>query len=151
MRTFLPRVTVATVVCLDGRYLMVEERDKSTGVMVINQPAGHLEEAETLTAAAARECLEETRWQVSIEGFLGVAQFKAPNGLTYIRSTFVGAASQHHAARSLDPDIHQVHWWTYEEIFARSDKMLSPLVLAAIEQHRNGTVYPLNLVSAYES
>ena len=40
-----PSVTVAAVIRRQDRFLMVEER--SSGRMVINQPAGHLEAGET--------------------------------------------------------------------------------------------------------
>lgn len=48
----LPHLTVATVVERDGRFLMVKE--KSEGIIVYNQPAGHLEVGESLAAAACR-------------------------------------------------------------------------------------------------
>ena len=56
MSDWAPHVTVATVIQRDGKYLMVEERDKNSGELVFNQPAGHLEHGETITAAALR-CL----------------------------------------------------------------------------------------------
>ena len=59
-----PDVTVATVVALQGRLLLVEER--IDGQLVLNQPAGHLEPGESLVEAAVRETLEETGWQVRI-------------------------------------------------------------------------------------
>jgi len=46
----------------------------------------------------------------------------------------------------LDEDIHAVHWLSYEAIRANSARMRSPLVLAAIEQHRRGICYPLELI-----
>ena len=53
-----PEVTVAAIVEVDGRFLMVEER--AAGNLVLNQPAGHLEDRETLVEAAVRETREET-------------------------------------------------------------------------------------------
>src|SRR4029079_12215435 len=55
-----PEVTVAAVVMRDGRFLMVEER--IAGELVLNQPADHLEDGETLEAAVIREAREETAW-----------------------------------------------------------------------------------------
>ena len=40
-----PDVTVAAIAERDGQFLFVEER--ASGRVVINQPAGHLEEGET--------------------------------------------------------------------------------------------------------
>ncbi len=51
-RTWLPRVTVATVIEKDGKFLMVEE--DIYGEKTLNQPAGHLEPNETLVEAAIR-------------------------------------------------------------------------------------------------
>ena len=72
MKQWRPHVTVATVIERGGNYLLVEERDKTTGVMVLNQPAGHLEAGETLAEAAIRETLEETGWTIELVGMLGL-------------------------------------------------------------------------------
>ena len=147
MRQWIPHVTVACVVEKDGRYLMVEERDKTTGKMVFNQPAGHLEADESLTEAAVRETREETGWRVEILGVLGIALYTAPgNGITYHRTTFVAKPLAALANAVIDPDINEVHWLRYEEILNMSDRMRSPLVVAAIKQHRSGHCYPLDLI-----
>jgi ADP-ribose pyrophosphatase YjhB (NUDIX family) len=147
MEAWAPHVTVATVIERDGRYLLVEERDKSSGRLVFNQPAGHLEPGESLSAAALRETLEETGWEVALRGLLGVALYRAPaNGVTYFRITFLGDPLRRIDDAVLDADIHSVHWLGYEAIRAKSDRMRSPLVLAAIEQHRRGICYPLELI-----
>ena len=141
-------MTVATVVHRDGRYLMVQERDKTTGQMVFNQPAGHVEAGETLTGAALRETLEETGWEVELTGFLGIAMYAAPNGVTYCRHTFLARPLRALENAVLDPDITSIHWLSYEEITAESARMRSPLVLACIELQRGGTCYPLDLIYA---
>ena len=48
-----PNATVAAVIERDGKFLLVEE-DTDDGVR-LNQPAGHLDEGESLLAACARE------------------------------------------------------------------------------------------------
>lgn len=147
MRSWLPHVTVATVVADKDRYLLVEERDKTTGELVFNQPAGHLEEDETIAAAALRETLEETGWEVKLTGILGLALYTAPaNGVCYYRTTFLADPVAAVEGARLDPDIHAVHWLDYEAILAKSGRMRSPLVLASIEQHRRGICYPLDLI-----
>lgn len=147
MQRWTPRVTVATVIERDGRYLMVEERDKSTQELVLNQPAGHLEQGETITAAALRETLEETGWQVELRGFLGIGLYTAPHsGITYYRNTFAAETVQQLDNATLDPDIHATHWLDYKAILANSARMRSPLVIASIEQHRRGVCYPLDLI-----
>ena len=147
MRDWIPHVTVATVIEREGQYLLVEEQDKSSGEMVFNQPAGHLEEGETLAQAARRETLEETGWQVELTGVLGIALYTAANnGITYHRTTFVGKALVRLENAVLDPDITRIHWLDYEAILRNSAKMRSPLVIAAIEQYRKGACYPLDLI-----
>ena len=147
MSQWAPHVTVATVIEQGGRYLLVEERDKFSGDLVFNQPAGHLEPAETLADAALRETLEETGWVIELVGILGVALYAAPaNNITYLRTTFLGRPLHEVADARLDADIHATHWLDYEAIVANSDRMRSPLVLASIEQHRRGICYPLDLV-----
>ena len=48
-----PHVTVATIVEKDGKFLLVHEAPE--GSAVYNQPAGHLDEGESLSEAAKRE------------------------------------------------------------------------------------------------
>jgi 8-oxo-dGTP pyrophosphatase MutT (NUDIX family) len=147
MQPWVPHVTVATVIEDDGRYLLVEERDKVSGALVFNQPAGHLEPAETLAEAALRETLEETGWEIELLGILGIALYTAPgNDITYCRTTFLGKPLRQARCTALDPDIHAVHWLDYGAIVTNSDRMRSPLVLAAIEQHRRGICFPLDLI-----
>jgi len=147
METWPPHVTVACVIEQNDKYLLVEERDNSSGNMVFNQPAGHLEEGETISAAALRETLEETGWRIELTGILGIALYTAPaNGITYYRTTFLGKPLAPVENAILDPDIHAVHWLDYESILANSARMRSPLVLAAIELQRRGICYPLDLI-----
>lgn len=141
-----PHVTVATVVERDGRYLMVEEHDELAGGLVFNQPAGHVDPGERLFDAALRETLEETGWEVELTGVIGISFATAPNGITYYRTSFAARPLQALENAVIDPDIHRVHWLTYEELLANSAKMRSPLVLPTIEQYRKGHHYPLDFV-----
>jgi ADP-ribose pyrophosphatase YjhB (NUDIX family) len=141
---FEPHITVATVVERDGRFLLVEEW--AEGRLVYNQPAGHLDANETLQAAAIRETLEETAWEVELRGVVGLALYTAPaNGITYMRTTFAATALQH-LDRALDTDIERALWLSYEEMLASSAKMRSPLVITTVEQYLAGNCYPLDLM-----
>lgn len=149
MEQWAPHATVACVIERDGKYLMVEERDKSSGKMVFNQPAGHLEEGESLGAAALRETLEETGWRVELTAVLSIALHTAPNtGTTYYRTTFLAKPLARVENAILDPDIHAVHWLDYESLLARSARLRSPLALAVIERYRQGISYPLDLIQS---
>lgn len=143
--TWAPHVTVATLVEQNGRYLLVYE--EADGRRVYNQPAGHLEPDESLAEAALRETLEETGWQVALTGVVGVNLYTAPsNGITYMRTTFIGEPIKHHPERELDKGIIEAVWLTYEEIRARQDQLRSPMTLQIIEEYRAGRRFPLNVV-----
>jgi len=146
-RLFTPHVTVATVVAQQSRFLIVEEL--IDGQVMYNQPAGHLEQNENLIAAAQREVLEETAWDVDITGYLGVCVYSAPNGTTYVRHSFCGQAVRHHADRSLDNGIVAAHWLQRTEIEQRYKQLRSPMILATIDEYLAGRVYPLAMVSQH--
>jgi 8-oxo-dGTP pyrophosphatase MutT (NUDIX family) len=147
MQEWLPHVTVASVIISNNRYLLVEERDKQTGRMVFNQPAGHLERGESLVECALRETLEETGWRISVTAVLGIALYTAPaNSVTYHRTTFLCEPLAEVEGYQIDKDIHAVHWMDYDEMQSKSARMRSPLVLAAVEQHRRGKSFPLDLI-----
>src|SRR5579863_3484598 len=95
-----PDVTVAALIERDGRYLLVEERIR--GRMVFNQPAGHLEDGESLVDAVVRETLEETAWRFTPRWLLGIYQWRSPQGRSTLRFAFTGAVSDFDAGRSLD-------------------------------------------------
>ena len=140
-----PDVTVATVVARDGRFLMVEER--VSGLNVYNQPAGHLEPDESLCAAAARETLEETAWQVEINAFIGAYQWKVPeSGQHFLRLAFAAKALHHLPERTLDEGIVAAHWLSAEDIRALTSRHRSPLVWQTLQDYMNGQVHPLSAV-----
>lgn len=140
-----PHVTVATVIEHNGKFLLVEEQGEHG--LVINQPAGHLEANETLQQAAIRETLEETGWDISLQGLVGIGLYTSPsNHVTYQRITFFGQAEHHYADRALDEGIIRPLWLSYDEILAESARMRSELVIEVIERYRNGHRYPLEMI-----
>lgn len=141
-----PDVTVATVVALEGRLLLVEER--IDGQLVLNQPAGHLEPGESLVEAAVRETLEETGWQVRLEAFVGSYQWTAPGGQQYLRFAFAGQALAHDPSRPLDEGIERAVWLAPSELRARTAQHRSPLVWRVAADWLGGQRHPLSLVQA---
>jgi 8-oxo-dGTP pyrophosphatase MutT (NUDIX family) len=144
--TWTPHATVAVVVEDErGRFLMVEEH--SSGRIVFNQPAGHVEEDEAILDAVKREALEETGWEIEPEHFLGLYTYKAPaNGVTYYRFCFIGKARQQ-VTDKLDTGIIAAHWLTLDDIRTLGDKLRSPLVIKSIEDYRKGRRYPLEVIA----
>ena len=142
----LPHITVATVVERDGRFLMVKEASGER--IVYNQPAGHVEKQETLHAAAVRETLEETGWQVELTALLGIYHYTSPaNKVTYIRHCFIARALHRDNNAVLDPDIIETMWLTEDEILQKRQQLRSPIVLQAIEHYRQGIHYPLAVIN----
>jgi ADP-ribose pyrophosphatase YjhB (NUDIX family) len=137
---------VACVVVRGDRYLMVEE--DINGVAMFNQPAGHLEDHETLCAAAVRETLEETAWHVELRHLIGVQQWRSTeHGGMVLRFSFAARALHHDSARALDPDITRALWLTRAEIAALGDRLRSPLVLTGIDAWLAGQRLPLDVLS----
>ena len=142
-------MTVAAVVERDGRYLLVRER--SDGHLVYNQPAGHLEDRESLLEAVMRETLEETGWQFEPQAVIGLYRWRHPGSqATYMRVCFTGAVTRQVAEHPPDADIEDVAWLALEEIRARQDELRSPLVMRSIEDHRAGHAHPLSLLADIE-
>ncbi len=140
-----PDVTVAAVTERDGRFLLVEERIR--GRLVLNQPAGHLEDGESLLHAVVRETLEETAWDFEPQWLLGVYLWRARPGHTTLRFAFIGTVGRFEAGRALDPPIIATHWLTREAVAAQSARLRTPLVLRCIDDYLRGARSPLAAIA----
>ena len=141
-----PRLTVATIVEREGHFLLVEEYADGAE-LVYNQPAGHLDEHETLAAAAIRETLEETAWEIQIDAVVGVYYWTHPKGDTFVRTCFAGTALRHHPDQALDRGIQRALWLTRAEIAALEPRLRSPMVLRCLDDYRAGKRLPLDVFS----
>jgi 8-oxo-dGTP pyrophosphatase MutT (NUDIX family) len=140
-----PHLTVAAVIEKEGKFLLVEER--SEGKIVLNQPAGHVEENETIIEAVIRETLEESGRPFQPEAISGIYRWRSPdNGITYLRLAFFGAYGKRDRDLALDTDIITTHWFTPDELQQRAAELRSPLVMRCIDDYRAGKRYPLKLV-----
>lgn len=139
-----PNVTVAAVVERDGRFLLVEE--ETANGLALNQPAGHLEEGESLLQAVTRETLEETGWEFTPQALLGIYRWRSPRGITYLRFAFVGVLGAHDAARELDTGIVRALWLSPADIEAQRARHRSPQVQHCVVDYLAGTRYPLTLL-----
>jgi 8-oxo-dGTP pyrophosphatase MutT (NUDIX family) len=141
-----PNVTVASVLERDGRFLLVEERTRKG--RRFNQPAGHLEEGESLADASVRETLEETAHAFRPDALVGVYSWRYPEtGVTYLRFAFTGPVTGHDPEQPLDKGILRAVWLTVDEIRAGRERHRSPLVMRCVEDYLAGRRYPLDLIS----
>lgn len=139
-----PHVTVAGIVEHDGRFLVVEETVDDR--LVYNQPAGHLEDGETLLQAVVRETLEETAWEVQPVALVGLYHWQHPrNADTFLRFAFSARPLRHHPRRALDPEIRRALWLNRDELAGLGERLRSPMVLLGVDDYLAGRRYPLEL------
>lgn len=138
------RITVAAVIERNGRFLMVEEKTRD-GIR-INQPAGHLENGESLIEAVKRETLEETACHFEPTHLVGIYQWPRPDGRAhYLRFAFGGNVLKESSAK-LDRDILRALWLPIGQIRNEADRHRSPLVLQSIEDWLRGSHHPLHIL-----
>ncbi|HEY3431935.1 MAG TPA: NUDIX hydrolase [Rhodocyclaceae bacterium] len=148
-RIWKPNVTVAAVIEREGRYLLVEEETEDG--LRFNQPAGHLDQGESLVTAASREALEETAWHFTPTALVGIYQWPRPQGdITYLRFAFSGTLGDHEDGRALDTGILRAVWLTPAEIEASQARHRSPLIWQCVQDHMAGQRYPLELIRHYD-
>ena len=144
--TLKPDVTVAAVVEREGRFLLVEER--AARRIVLNQPAGHLENGETLLEAVVREALEETAWRFAPEALTGIYLWTNPtNGRSFLRVAFAGSVEEFHPDRPLDRGILHTLWLTRAELADCQARHRSPLVLRCVDDFLSGRRFPLDVLT----
>jgi 8-oxo-dGTP pyrophosphatase MutT (NUDIX family) len=141
-----PDVTVAAIIERDGRFLLVEERIR--GRLVFNQPAGHLEDGESLIQAVIRETLEETAWNFSPSALVGIYLWRSVRGHTTLRCAFTGLVHGFDGARSLDPPVLATHWFTRDEIASRREQLRTVLVTRCIDDYLSGRRLPLEALAS---
>ena len=144
-----PHVVVAAVIERDGKFLLVEE-ETDFGIL-FNQPAGHLEEGESLLDAVRREVFEETAHHFEPEALIGVYRWRHPNKRqrTYLRFAFTGRVTGHEPGAALDAGILRALWMSAAEIAALQHRHRSPLILDCIRDYQAGHRYPLALITDY--
>jgi len=139
-----PNVTVAAVLEDNGKFLFVHENSASGPVL--NQPAGHLEDNETLLDAARREILEETAYEFTPEYLIGIYQYRlSASDTTYLRFCFTGQITGQQDT-ALDPDIIEILWLSRQELDNQNISLRSPLVKLSLDDYERGQRLPLNII-----
>lgn len=139
-------LTVSAVVERDGRFLIVEER--SSGLVVITQPGGHIESGESPEQAVRRETLEEAACEIEVDGLLGVYLWIHPQTRQqFLRIVYTADLVAQNVKRPLDDGIYAVHWYTIGDIQHRRRELRSPVVLRCVEDYRAGRRQPDELLT----
>ncbi len=134
-------LTVSAVVERDGRFLIVEER--SSGVVVMNHPGGHIESGESPEQAVVREALEETGCKITVGEMLGIYLWIHPQTRQqYLRIAYVGNYVSHDESRVLDDGVYAIHWLTPADIRQRTQRLRSPMVMRCVEDYLAGRRQP---------
>ncbi len=124
---------------------MVEERPEDR--LVLNQPAGHLEDGESLLEAVVREVREETCRAFTPSALLGVYRWRpAAEADTFLRFCFLGEAGEPLPGVTRDPDILATHWLHPEALGRNAPPARSPLVSECMRDALQGKRYPLELL-----
>lgn len=148
-----PSATVAAIIEQNGKFLLVEEHTPEG--LRLNNPAGHLDEGESLVDGCAREALEETMHVFTPTHLLGVylSRFQRPaheeqafEDITYLRFAFCGTLGALQAGLSLDSGIVRTVWLSPDELRASAGRHRSPLILQCMEDYLRGQRYPLSLI-----
>lgn len=148
-----PSATVAAIIEQSGRFLLVEEQTPD-GIR-LNNPAGHLDEGESLIDACVRETLEETMYAFEPQSLVGVYLTRAGQGVqgtfnvadtTYLRFAFCGVLGALQPGRTLDRGILRTLWLRPEELRASAARHRSPMVLQGIEDYLAGQRFDLRLL-----
>ena len=143
--SWVPHITVASIIEKNNEYLFVEEyiNDKK----VLNQPAGHLEEHETLEEGCIRETLEETAYDVEVDYLVGIYQERKKNSIDmWLRFCFKCNIIEEHVDRNLDKNILRKLWLPKKELTSSGFLYRSDMVLKCIEDYEKGVKYPKEIL-----
>ena len=136
-------LTVSAVVENDGHFLIVEER--SSGMIVLNQPGGHIESGESPEQAAERETLEESGCNINVTELLGIYYWTAPKTRrNFLRIVYVADLLSQDPKPTLDDGIQAVHWFNYSHLKARRRDLRTPIVMRVIDDYLAGKREPVD-------
>ena len=130
-------LTVAAVVDLDGRYLLVEEQ--AMGRKVLSQPGGHIEAGESPEAAVIREVREETGCDIACGELVGVYLWIHPQTRQqFLRIVYAAEFISCNEEQKLDDGIIARRWATLPELESRQSMLRSPAVLRCVRDFVSG-------------
>ena len=144
--SWVPHITVASIIEKDGKYLFVEELVENK--KVLNQPAGHLEENETLEEGCIRETLEETAYKVEVDYLIGIYQERRKGSLDmWLRFCFKCSIIKEFPEQNLDKNILRKLWLSKRNIIGSNIRLRSNMVLRCINDYENEKKYPKSIIN----
>ena len=143
--SWIPHITVASIIEKDKKYLFVEELVDN--LIVINQPSGHLEENETIENACIRETLEETAYIIKVDYIIGIYQERKKNSKDmWLRFCFKCSIIEELLDKKLDKNIIKKLWMSKEDIQKKEIKLRNNMVLKSLEDYQEGKNFSKNLI-----
>ena len=145
--SWVQHITVASIVQKEDKFLFVEEYVKNK--LVINQPAGHLEENESLQEACIRETLEETGYLVEALYLVGIYhEYSSANRDMWLRFCFACKVIKKVENYKIDDKINNVIWLTENEFNLKPDDThRSNMVKKSLQDFILGKEYKTQLIS----
>lgn len=130
-------LTVAAVVDVDGRFLLVEET--ASGRRVLSQPGGHIEAGESPEQAVVRETLEETGCVVTCQDLVGIYLWIHPQTRQqFLRLVYAAEFVSCDESLPLDDGIIARRWATLAQLEAQRSLHRSPAVLRCAQDYVAG-------------
>ena len=141
-----PDVTVAAVAERDGKFLLVEER--ASDRLVLNQPAGHLEDGETFSMRSYARPSRNPAGDSGPMPIVGIYLWRPDaTGRSFLRVAFSGALEACESPRPPDRAILRLRWLTRAQLADPVIRLRSPLVLRCVDDYVAGIRYPCSLIS----
>ncbi len=119
-------VVAGVVIKQDGKYLLVQEKNKARGFW--NFPAGRVDEGESFEQAAIREAKEESGYDVELIREID-AFHETPTAA--VKHAFEAKITGGELKFPED-ELLDARWFTFEEIKGMKDKLRSEWILGAI-------------------
>jgi 8-oxo-dGTP pyrophosphatase MutT (NUDIX family) len=141
-----PDLAAAAIIQRNDRFLIVEERIR--GKLLLNQPAGHVDDGESIVDAVVRETLEETAWHFVPRALLGIYLWRNPqSGQSILRVAITGEVTSHEPGRQLDEPVVAAHWMERAALVAQAHRLRSPLVMRCIDDFLAGHRHDLSALN----
>lgn len=147
-------LTVAAIIENAGKFLLVV--DNTSKGLKLNQPAGHIEDNESIEDAIIREVAEETSLNFIPEKLSGIYLAKLDNNNSYLRFCFIGKVNgniDNPKPQQNNDGVVAANWYSIEEIHhaVTKNQLRSELVFRVINDYLTGQEFPLSILAQYRN